>query len=248
MLARVLDARGERTQAVARLDEGLPLADGDPEMTFLLATEYLWLKQVDTAARLFAKVVEARPIPQTRILVGRAYRDAGEYGRARVELLAALRQDPAVRRAHYYLGMVALADAATGEPLKSAEAEFREELKLVPDDPLTNDQLGLALLDAIRPEEALPLLETAVRGEPRALFLLHLGRCQLALDRPAEAAASLRRALSLAAEQGTGDLELEQIHYQLGQALRRTGAQAEAADQLAHAGKLAARRHETAAL
>jgi tetratricopeptide (TPR) repeat protein len=247
MLARVLDARGERAQALARLGEGVALAAGDAEATFLLATEYLWLKEVDTAARLFASVVEARPIPQTRILVGRAYRDAGEYGRARIELVAALRQDPSVRRAHYYLGMVALADAAAAERLKTAEAEFREELKLAPDDPLTNDQMGLALLDAIRPGEALPFLETAVRGEPRALFLLHLGRCQLALDRPAEAVASLRRALSQAGEQGTDDLELEQIHFQLGQALRRTGAQAEAVAQLGLAGKLAARRREAAA-
>ena len=170
---------------------------------FLLASEYLWLKRPDAAARLFAEVVKARPIPQTRVLIGRAYRDAGEYDRARAELRAALEQDPGVRRAHYYLGMVALADAKTGaDRLRQAEAEFREELKLAPGDPLTSDQLGLALLDAVRPAEALPLLETAVRGEARSLFVYHLGRCQLALERTAEAVVSLRRALELAVEEG----------------------------------------------
>ena len=54
-----------------------------------------------------------------------------------------------MRRAHYYLGMVTLADARTGpDRLAQASAEFREELKLAPEDPLTNDQLGLALLEA----------------------------------------------------------------------------------------------------
>ena len=58
--------------------------------------------------------MKARPIPQTHVLIGRAYRDAGEYERARAELQRPLAQDPGVRRAHYYLGMVALADAKTG--------------------------------------------------------------------------------------------------------------------------------------
>ncbi len=198
---------------------------------------------MDAADRLFAQVVKARPIPQTHVLIGRAYRDAGEYERARAELQQALAQDPGVRRAHYYLGMVALADAkGTESHLAQAEAEFRAELKLAPEDPLANDQLGLALLDAVRPAEALPLLETAVRVEARSLFVHHLGRCQLALQQTAEAVASLRRALELAGEEEAADAELEPIHYQLGQALRRLGQAEEAAVQLTEASRLAARR------
>ena len=202
LLARALAADGKPAEAKRRLDEAVASAPDDPEMVFLLAAEYLWLKEVQTAERLFAEVVRSRPIPQTRVLIGRAYRDAGEYGRARTELQAALGQDPAVRRAHYYLGMVALADAKTAERLELARAEFREELKLAPQDPLTNDQLGLALLDAARAAEALPLLETAVASEARSLFVYHLGRCQLALDRPSEAAASLRGRWSWRARRG----------------------------------------------
>lgn len=241
LLARALAASGQPEQAVARLDEASSAAADDPEVAFLLGMEYLWLKKADRADRLFERVVAARPIPQTRILIGRAYRDAGEYDRARTELRAALVQDPGVRRAHYYLGMVALADAGTGPTrLDLAIAEFREELKLEPRDPLTNDQLGVALLDAERPAEALPALETAVRGETRFLYLLHLGRCQLALDQAAPAAASSRRALELAREQGAGDSEIQKIHYQLGLALRKLGATEEAATHLAEARRLAA--------
>ena len=81
----------------------------------------------------------------------------------------------------------------------------------------------MALLDAGRPAEALGPLERAVKADPRFLHVSHLGRGQLALDRPAEAAASLRRALALAREQGAGAADLRKIHYQLGLALRKLG-------------------------
>jgi superkiller protein 3 len=117
-------------------------------------------------------------------------------------------------------------------------AEFQEELRNTPQDALTNDQLGTALLDAGRPAEALPALEAAVGQEARSAFVYHLGRCQLALDRPAEAATSSRRALELAREQGASEAALAQIHYQLGLAQRKLGSAQEAAAHLAEARRL----------
>lgn len=188
LLARALAADGQLEATARRLAEAGALASEDPELAFLVATELLWMKKPDQAEPLFARVVRARPIPQTHVLIGRAWRDAGEYDRANASLRAALALDPQVRRAHYYLGMVLLADPRTGPGrLEKAIAEFREELKLAPEDPAANDQLGLALLDAERPAEALPALEFAVRGQARSLHLLHLGRAQLALVRTAEA-------------------------------------------------------------
>ena len=141
-----------------------------------------------------------------------------------------------MRHAHYYLGMTALADGASGpERLDVAIAEFRAELALAPTDPLSNDQLGVALLDAGRAEEGVRALEIAAKGDARFLSVSHLGRGQLALDRPAEAAASLRRALTLAAEQGAGAADLRTIHYQLGLALRKLGDGPAAAEHFAAA-------------
>jgi tetratricopeptide (TPR) repeat protein len=234
---------GRLPEARMALDKAVAAAPDDPEAVFRLAAEHLWLREVETAERLFAEVVKARPIPQTRVLIGRAYRDAREYPRARAELQAALKMDPSVRRAHYYLGMVILAEGGTGpEKLEKARVEFEEELKLAPGDPLTNDQLGLVFLEVGRPKEALPLFETALRGEERWLYLSHLGRCQAALERPGDAVVSSRRALELAPAQGAGDEDLERIHYQLGLALRQTGAAQEATTHLAEAGRLRARR------
>ncbi len=236
LLARALAADKQVEPALLRLAEAGALASDDPELAFLVATDFLWMKKADEAERLFARVLAARPIPQTRVLIGRAWRDAGEYDRARAALRAALDQDPRVRRAHYYLGMVLLADARTGPGrLEKAIEEFREELKLAPDDPPANDQLGLALLDAERPAEALPALETAVRGQERSLYLLHLGRGLLALGRPAEAAAASRRALERAHEHAGSESEIGKIHYQLGLALRKLGAAQEAAQHFAEA-------------
>ena len=242
VLARAQASAGRTEDALRTLEEGAAAAPDDPEAAFVIAGEYLWLKKVDAAEKLFARVVERRPLALTHVLIGRAYRDAGEYDRARRELRRALELDPTVRRAHYYLGTVAVSDPAPGpDRLEVATAEFREELNVSGDDPLVLDQLGTTLLEAGKPEEALPVLERAVRAEARALYVYDLGRAQLALGRAADAVASLRRALQLAGEQGGGEAEREKIHYQLGIALHRQGAAQEAKEQLAEARRLAAR-------
>jgi tetratricopeptide (TPR) repeat protein len=240
VLAKAFAAAGETERAASTLDQAAASAPDDPELRFLVATEYLWLKKPDVAERLFAAILAARPSPQMRVLIGRAYRDAGEYERARRELRAALGEDPSVRRAHYYLGMVLMTDATTGDDrLENAVAEFRAELTLAPDDPLASDQLGVALLEAGRSQEALAPLEAAVRGDERPLYLSHLARCQLALERSADAAASARRALDLAEERPGSGADVEKIHYQLGLALRKLGQPQEAAVHFAAARALA---------
>ncbi len=242
LLSAALSAAGRHQQAIEALDAASAIAPDEPEQAFLLGSQYLWLRKIEAAERQFERVFAARPIPQTRVLIGRTYRDAAEYARARRELEAALRLDPNVRRAHYYLGMIALSEDMSAERIARAEVEFRRELKLAPDDPLTNDQLGLLLLDAGRASEALPVLEAAVRGDARAGYVSHLGRCQLALERPADAVASLRRALELAGQQQVSEEEVEGIHFQLGRALRGIGLEAEAKTHLAEAARIAAER------
>jgi tetratricopeptide (TPR) repeat protein len=245
LLAQALVANGQPKQAVQELEEARAAAPDDPELAFALATGYLRLKKVDAAERLFAEIAARRPIAATHVLIGRTYRDVGEYERARTELRAALKLDPRARRAHYYLGMVAVAEGMSR--LDEAIAEFQAEVKLAPQDAPANLELGMALVEARRHEEALPALEIALRsGPPQALALYYLGRCQLALDRRAEAVASLRRALELAPGQGAGDAQIRLIHNQLGTALREVGATDEAASHFAEAERLSARGAEAA--
>ena len=165
LLAQALGAAGQPERAVRELESLRASAPGDVELAFALAAGYLGAKRPDDAARLFAQIALDRPIPQTRILIALTYRDFGEYGRAAAQLRMALEQDPRVRRAHYWLGKLIAAEKGRGG-LEEAIPEFQAELKLAPQDPLANLELGMALLELQRPEEALPALEIAVRTGP----------------------------------------------------------------------------------
>jgi tetratricopeptide (TPR) repeat protein len=245
LLAQALIANGEPEEAVQTLEEAHGATPDDPELAFLLASGYLRLKKIAAAERLFARVLAARPIPETHVLVGRTYRDAGLFDRARGAFVKALQMNPRTRRAHYYLGT--LAATAEGEiRLEDAAKEFDAELELAPDDPLANLRLGMALVRLRRYAAALEPLEIASRTAAAGSDTFHyLGRAQLALDRPADAVASFRRALDLARSTGVDEPRLRHIHYQLGVALRGTGAAEAAAAQFAEAERVAAKRADT---
>ncbi len=227
LLAQAFAANGQPAEAIQTLEEAHTLAPDDAEVTFLLAAGYLQGKKVDKAQRLFTEVAARRPIPQTWVLIGRTYRDFRLFDQARGALNKALAQDPSVRRAHYYLGTLALMSEGDVS-LEEAIREFRAELKLTPDDPVVNLRLGMALADARREESALQPLGVAARLAPSAVAFHHLGRCQLALGR-----AGRRRPVAApragAGPVGDEESRVRRIHYQLALALRETGAAAEAA-------------------
>jgi tetratricopeptide (TPR) repeat protein len=247
LLGRLAAAEGRTAEAAAALARAArqlePAASAGPrelELAFAVGSEYLALGDPESAAKHFARVASARPLPETHVLLGRTYRDFGVYGRARAELLAALEKDPGVRRAHYYLGTVAVKEKGLGG-LEEAVDEFGAELVVAPGDPMASLELGVALVESQRAAEALPLLEAAARSGPsQSRTLAYLGRAQLRLERPAEAAATLQRALELARGQGANAPALLTVHLHLGQALSRLGRTAEAAPHFAESQRLSA--------
>jgi tetratricopeptide (TPR) repeat protein len=245
-LAQALAAAGQPEKAVQRLEEAHRAAPADAEVAYALATGYLRVKKVAAAEPLFASIVAQRPLAQTHVLIGRAYRDAGEFERARAELRRALKLDPGVRRAHYYLGTSIVQEAEDASRLDDAIREFRAELTLAPGDPLANLQLGMALVETRRLQEALPALELAARSGAEARAFYYLGRCQLGLDRPADAAVTLGRALELAQAQGASEAQIGSLQNQLGRAFRATGQTEKAAPHFAEAERLAARHLDSA--
>jgi tetratricopeptide (TPR) repeat protein len=242
LLTQALLAAGQPDQAVQELEEARAGNPGDPELAFLLAAGYLRLKNVAAADMLFTEIAKAKPLAQTHVLIGRTYRDAGEYDRARAALRTALQQDPKARRAHYYLGTIAVLEEGVVR-LDEAIAEFEQEIALAPSDPITNLRLGMALVEAQRPRDALGPLEIAVRSDaPPADAFHYMGRCRLALGQAAEAVTALQRALELSSGPVVDDLRLLGIHYQLAQALRAAGQHDDAARHFAAAEQLSARR------
>jgi tetratricopeptide (TPR) repeat protein len=241
LLAQALVANGQPAEALQTLEEAHTTDPDDGEVTFALASGYLQAGKVDLASSLFAQLTKAQPGPDTEVLIARIYRDYGLYDRARASLERALKLDARARRAHYYLGTIAMMDGVPRP--EDAIKEFRAELTLAPRDPATNLRLGMALVDAERPAEALPHLVTAAKSQsaPAEAFYF-LGRCQLDLNNPAEAIASLQRALALATLPPADPSRLRSVHYQLAMALRRAGQEAEAAKHFDEAKQASARR------
>ena len=79
LLAQALAASGQQAEAVQELEEAAATAPGDDELKFVLASGYLQMKKLEAADRLFGELARNRPIPQTHVLIGRTYRDSGEY-------------------------------------------------------------------------------------------------------------------------------------------------------------------------
>jgi tetratricopeptide (TPR) repeat protein len=246
-LGQALAAVGKPAEAVQELEEARGLAPDDPELAFALGAAYLRVKKIDSAERLFAEVTAARPVAETHVLIGRTYRDFGHYDRARQALRRALKMNPRVRRAHYYLGTAAVMEEGVVR-LDEAIAEFRQELQLAPDDPASTLRLGMALVETRRCDEALPFLQSSVRGPaPSADAWLYLGRCQLARGSAADAIASFRRSLENATAgldeaSAAAQARLRSVHYQLATALRQVGDTVEADREFAEAQRLSARR------
>jgi tetratricopeptide (TPR) repeat protein len=245
LLAQALMFSGRPGEAVQELEDGRTQAPEEAEVIYALAAGYLRLGKVAEAESLFAELRRLRPLAATHVLIGRTYRDYGQFDRARAALRRALEVDPRVRRAHYYLGMVAAIEDLNA--LDAAIDEFRLELRVAPDDPATHLSLGLALVMARRYEEALPVLRKAAQWRPPQASAFHfLGRCLVALEQHAEAKAALERALELAERPPQDETQLRNVHYQLALAQRALGETDEAASHFAEAERYSSRLTEGA--
>jgi tetratricopeptide (TPR) repeat protein len=245
LLAQAYIVNGNPDAAVQELEEAHATAPDDLETTFALASGYARVKKFADADRLFARVATERPIPQTYVLIGRVYRDAGAYDRATAALRRALAIDPKVRRAHYYLGMVTLLSEGVSR-IDEAIEQFVQEQKIAPDDPVNTLRLGMALVVARREREALGPLEALARNpRPAPEVIEYLGRAQLGAGRAADAVVTLRRALEMASKATAEPGKLGQLHYVLATALREAGSTSDAAAEFELARRASADRVDT---
>lgn len=239
LMSDTLADAGRVEESILELEQLVSKNPQDLETAYYLATAYLAQERPVEAGFLLERLAEEIPTPQTHILIGRTYRDYKYFDRSRRAFEAALELDPRVPRANYYLGTVDLKDQGH-QLMQSAIAYFERELEINPGEPMASLSLGITLAEDRRFEQAIPHLELAsAKPELRLEASRFLGECLAAVGRTDDAIAALRRGLE-AAEEEVGDrpiAELSQhtaslisrLHFQLGQALRRTGEREAAA-------------------
>ena len=208
-----LASRGGRAGTRRSAGAGAP----DRRSWFALASGYLRVKKIEAAESLFAASRRPAPLPETYVLIGRTYRDFQQYDRARAALQRALKMDPRVRRAHYYLGTTALLEEGF-VLLDEAIAEFRARV----DDFAWRSARDLSARRGCWSRHAgtTKLCRSSKRGARPSALIRRVdvsGTMPAGAERAADAVVSLRRALEMVKTSGATNVErLRTIHYQLG--------------------------------
>lgn len=218
-LLGINDSRGakqEFTQAVA--------ADPSFENQFALGEADLGLPDKESAARVFANILaQFGNSAHNHMEIGLAYARAEFSEQAIPEFKKVLAMDPSMRDAHYCLGAAYLSRSGdTGFP--QAEAEFRKELALHPDDFFSYYELGYEAMKLHHQEEAVRDLNRAAALNPGSddTFLL-LGELYGEMNDAANQEVALRKAIQVCTDPSRNHYQIRGAHYQLGLLLMQKG-------------------------
>jgi tetratricopeptide (TPR) repeat protein len=166
MLGKTYFMMGEFDKAVSELETALKLSPNDYDAEYTLGLAFLKRKDLQRAKELYGRMVQRLGNrPALRVLVGRAYRETGFLPESIEEFKAAIALDPHFPRVHYYLGLTYLyKDGAARIP--DAMEEFKVELAANPEEYFANFYLGILYIMDRKFEEAIVLLEKAMRKQP----------------------------------------------------------------------------------
>ncbi len=142
VLAQALWGTGDRKQSI---DEYKAAAALDPSFSnvYTVGTTYLSLGDKVNATRLFTDILAKFGDTATvRMQLGRAYALATDYPEAIQEFKKALTKDNRMAGLHYSLG-AAMMQASGEAAYPEAEAEFRKELAIQPNDPFSYRSSGV---------------------------------------------------------------------------------------------------------
>jgi tetratricopeptide (TPR) repeat protein len=226
-LAEELARAGDLTGAIRELEVALNLHPGVAEWQFLLGSCYLkrareimgprgagYHADLDRAAIALQRAADAQPsLPNVHNLLGWLRQEIGDFPAAVNEFRAATRWEPTSAGAFRNLGTALVLDQKPGD----AVAAYQKAVELEPGFIAAHLDLDSALQQRGGREVILQDRLQAVRKAPgAALARAQLGRAYWMNDRFAEAAAELRRALTISPR-------LAIAHYYLGQTLRQLG-------------------------
>ncbi len=162
--ARMLLEEGELDRAQNCATSALRLDPRLAEAELVLGEIALQRGDVESSGRRLRRAVDLAPASaRARALLGRWHIVSHDLEAAQDELEHALRLQPDLPGARYDLGTVFL---NLRQP-ELARAHFQSVLDVVPGDPEANTALAVILIEFDRkPEQAIPLLETALARKP----------------------------------------------------------------------------------
>jgi protein O-mannosyl-transferase len=212
-----LQAAGRMQEALVRFETIIRLKPEAADAHEHAAAVLLALNEPAAAVTHLEQALRVQPdFPGAHDKLGTALARLGRLDEALVHFEAARRSAPDDPEVRNNLGS-ALARAGR---IEQALAEYQESLRLRPDAASVHDNLGYLLLRSGRRAEALTHFETAVRLDANyAPARLNLGNMLVDAGRPAEAIPHFQRALQRAGS----DVDLAQLHSNLGVAYAMTG-------------------------
>lgn len=225
LLGKVLFLGGNYSAAAEQLQAALA-ETSDTDVAYSLALTYLKLNKLQEAANVFDEIfVSLGTSAELHLLVGRAYREGGQFDLATGEFRKALALNPKVARAHSYLGIVYLlqrGDAA----LTEARHEFETEILHNPNDYSSHYNLGV--IHFKQHEFALAELELAkaiklLPDGPDAYF--YLGQARLEGGKSKDAVPQFEKAIQL---YGSAAKVAQPAREALSKALENLGRHSEA--------------------
>jgi tetratricopeptide (TPR) repeat protein len=238
ILGRALQKTRAYSEAVDQFKEAVSL---DPSFVnmYALGTAYLTLPDKESTAKIFAEILSRfGDTAAMHMDLGRAYGELGYPDQAIEEFKKALAKNDRLPGAHYSLGASYI--NKSGEAgFALAEPEFRKELAIQPNDPLSYPQLGRIAMSQHKLQDAEMdfQLATALNPQNPDNFFL-LGQLYVEMHKPLEAEKALRKAIAETPDPSRNHYDIQHAHYRLGRLLVEGGQVDEGKKELAIAQEL----------
>jgi tetratricopeptide (TPR) repeat protein len=241
MLGSAFRALGDTNAAIEQFHAAIAI-DPNIENLCALGDAVLETNGPEAAAAIFANVVaQFGDTATVRMRIGRIYALGGLPGQAIEEFKKAVARDDKMPGAHYSLGAAYMSNSAKDFP--KAEAEFRKELALHPNDTFSYPQLGqIALRRHDYHEAEIDYKRAAALNPLDADNFDELGKVYIETKRPTEAEAALRKAIALTVDPARNNYAIQRAYYRLGRLLLENGNTSEGEHDLAVSEELLAKR------
>lgn len=241
LLGRVLFEQNDYKGAREHLEDAVKARGGEVsfDVGYDLATTYMKLDDLNRASLLFDEMlIGLGNTAQMHLYFGHAYLMTDHYDRAISEFKEALRKDPKMKEAHYFLGLAYLSKDEDNGWDENA-AEDRAEIQNNPDDFRPHFDLGNIDLKRHNPEEAERELRRASEIQPdNPDPLIGLGEILISERKLPEAEAAMTRAIAITKDQSRNAYQVSRAYYVLGRVQVETGRRDQGANNLKIAAEL----------